>query len=129
MLSNEYFVAKFRFDTAENEPAINLQKFANFANLNPLTVTQAAADGVLGGGVVGEELGVVGLLGGPSGRRRVEEELGLARLRCAQPPALLGVGDAVREGDEAGRRGARDGAVDARAHERDGGLRSTSNLS
>ena len=35
MLSNAYFLAKFRFDTAENEPAKNLQKictkFANFA--------------------------------------------------------------------------------------------------
>ena len=27
MLSNAYFVAKFRFDTAENEPAKNLQNF------------------------------------------------------------------------------------------------------
>ena len=27
MLSNAYFLAKFRFDTAENEPAKNLQKF------------------------------------------------------------------------------------------------------
>ena len=27
MLSNAYYVAKFRFDTAENEPAKNLQKF------------------------------------------------------------------------------------------------------
>ena len=36
MLSNAYFLAKFRFDTAENEPAKNLQKFANFANFaNP----------------------------------------------------------------------------------------------
>ena len=36
MLSNAYFLAKFRFDTAENEPAKNLQKFANFPNLaNP----------------------------------------------------------------------------------------------
>ena len=33
MLSNAYLLAKFRFDTAENEPAKNLQKFANFANL------------------------------------------------------------------------------------------------
>ena len=36
MLSNAYFVAKFRFDKAENEPAKNLQKnsnLANFANL------------------------------------------------------------------------------------------------
>ena len=28
-LSNAYFLAKFRFDTAENEPAKNLQNFAN----------------------------------------------------------------------------------------------------
>ena len=28
MLSNAYFLAKFRFDTAENEPAENLQNFA-----------------------------------------------------------------------------------------------------
>ena len=27
MLSNAYFLAKFRFDTAENEPAKKLQKF------------------------------------------------------------------------------------------------------
>ena len=49
MLSNAYFLAKFRFDTAENEPAINLQnlqnlqnfaKFANFADPNPLTLRQ-----------------------------------------------------------------------------------------
>ena len=32
MLSNAYFLAKFRFDTGENEPAKNLQ---NFANLRP----------------------------------------------------------------------------------------------
>ena len=39
MLSNAYFLAKFRFDTAENEPAKNLQNFANFpnfANPNPM---------------------------------------------------------------------------------------------
>ena len=38
MLSNAYFLAKFRFDTAENEPAKNLQnvaKIANFANPHP----------------------------------------------------------------------------------------------
>ena len=35
MLSNAYFLAKFRFDTAENKPAKNLQNFANFANPNP----------------------------------------------------------------------------------------------
>ena len=32
MLSNAYFLAKFCFDTAENEPAKNLQNFAKFAN-------------------------------------------------------------------------------------------------
>ena len=32
MLSNAYFLAKFRFDTAENEAAKNLQNFANFAS-------------------------------------------------------------------------------------------------
>ena len=30
MLSNAYFLAKFRFNTAENEPAKNLQNFANY---------------------------------------------------------------------------------------------------
>ena len=41
MLSNAYFLAKFRFDTAENEPAKilkNFAKFANFADPNPLTL-------------------------------------------------------------------------------------------
>ena len=33
MLSNVYFLAKFRFETAENEPAKNLQNSAKFANL------------------------------------------------------------------------------------------------
>ena len=48
MLSNAYFLAKFRFDTAENEPAKNLQNlqkmqnlpilinFANFATQKPV---------------------------------------------------------------------------------------------
>ena len=35
MLSNAYFLAKFRFDTAENEPAKNLQKFCKFAMRSP----------------------------------------------------------------------------------------------
>ena len=30
MLPNAYFLAKFRFDTAENEPAKILQNFAKF---------------------------------------------------------------------------------------------------
>ena len=32
MQSNAYFLAKFRFDTAENEPAKNLQNFTNLSN-------------------------------------------------------------------------------------------------
>ena len=32
MLSNAYFLANFRFDTAEKEPAKKLQNFANFPN-------------------------------------------------------------------------------------------------
>ena len=35
MLSNAYFLAKFRFDTAENEPNKNLQNFANLLTLTP----------------------------------------------------------------------------------------------
>ena len=49
MLSNAYFLAKFRFDTAENEPVKNLQNFANFPNLanpNPSARAQSAAGGV-----------------------------------------------------------------------------------
>ena len=40
MLSNAYFLAKFRFDTAENEPAKNLQNFANFADSNSVTARE-----------------------------------------------------------------------------------------
>ena len=39
MLSNAYFLAKFRFDTAENEPAKNLQNFVKF-------LTKRAAPGL-----------------------------------------------------------------------------------
>ena len=45
MLSNAYFLAKFRFHTAENEPAKNLQNFANFANFanpNPRSMRRTA---------------------------------------------------------------------------------------
>ena len=44
MLSNAYFLAKYRFDTAENEPAKNLQKFVNFA-IFLLLVAPALAGG------------------------------------------------------------------------------------
>ena len=36
MLSNAYFLANFRFDTAENEPAKNLQKFARVVPVAPV---------------------------------------------------------------------------------------------
>ena len=32
-VSNAYLLAKFRFDTAENEPAKNLQNFAKFQKI------------------------------------------------------------------------------------------------
>ena len=35
MLSNAYFLAKFRFDLAENEPAKKLQNFANLGGFAP----------------------------------------------------------------------------------------------
>ena len=41
MLSNAYFLAKFRFDTAENDPAKNLQNFRKTlvgASVTPSTV-------------------------------------------------------------------------------------------
>ena len=43
MLSNAYFLAKFRFDTAENEPAKNLQNLLIFANFVPLVCQQRIA--------------------------------------------------------------------------------------
>ena len=43
MLSNAYFVANFRFDTAENEPTKNLQKIANFANFAKVRRARGAA--------------------------------------------------------------------------------------
>ena len=82
MLSNAYFLAKFRFDTAENEPAKNLQNFttfANFADPNPLTRSRAAANSA-------DRLGhVLALLrrGLRGGRRGLAE-----RARCAHQKRL-----------------------------------------
>ena len=47
MLSNAYFLAKIRFNTAENEPAKNLQtivNFPNFANPNPKPLKKLCSD-------------------------------------------------------------------------------------
>ena len=50
MLSNAYFLAKFRFDTAENEPAKKFQNFANFPNFaNPSGYAAAERGGGLRG--------------------------------------------------------------------------------
>ena len=47
MLLNAYFLAKFRFDTAENEPAKNLQNFAKKnANFNDPIKDRTPGDGV-----------------------------------------------------------------------------------
>ena len=52
MLSNAYFLAKFRFDTAENEPAkklqnLNFPKIANFALSPPIPSPRAGLLGAL----------------------------------------------------------------------------------
>ena len=45
MLPNAYFLAKFRFDIAENEPAKNLQNFAKKANFNdPIPLFRAGGE-------------------------------------------------------------------------------------
>ena len=58
MLSNAYFLAKFRFDTAENEPAKNLQNLLIFQSLLTLTpkTSQAAAAGKRAAGSTGSAL-------------------------------------------------------------------------
>ena len=50
MLSNAYFLARFRFDTAENEPAKNLQKIANFPNFADPAETAETPTRRAGGG-------------------------------------------------------------------------------
>ena len=86
MLSNAYFLAKFRFDTAENEPAKNLQKFANFpnfpnfANPNPKPLKGPAEDVAAGEGGPGHRrprrgsLSVAPAPPGEAGNRRAREE-------------------------------------------------------
>ena len=51
MLSNTYVLAKFRFDTAENEPAKNLQNFAKIlAKVRPCGATRRRhCEGILAG--------------------------------------------------------------------------------
>ena len=71
MLSNAYFVAKNRLDTAESEPAKNLQNFAdfpNFATPNPNNPFLGAGSAALSRGL--RELHVGGRDGGLRGPRR-----------------------------------------------------------
>ena len=77
MLSNAYFLAKFRFDTAENEPAKNLQNFANFPNLASAGLVEVAVLGAVeerGGGrraaAEGQQVEAVPLRRAGAGARR-----------------------------------------------------------
>ena len=70
MLSNAYFLAKFRFDTAENEPAKNLQNFRkmHFSKIRSRLFASGAQDKVVHlWGFDGE------LLGSCKGHRRGNE--------------------------------------------------------
>ena len=86
MLSNAYFHAKFRFDTAENEPSKNLQNFAIFPNFaNPHGYRSAGVRPVAGeSGVTGEsgEAGEAGESGetGDGGSSRMSGTLSLGRI-------------------------------------------------
>ena len=70
MLSNAYFLAKFRFDTAENEPANNLQSFANFASPNPEPLGGLRGPAGQEGGADPGDAGRPGGGGGDRGRLR-----------------------------------------------------------
>ena len=79
MLSNAYFLAKFRFDTDENEPAKNLQNFANFPNFaNPNDGGDAGAERRVGDAARAgpQRQGPRGgaLAGGPRGLDRPDED-------------------------------------------------------
>ena len=54
MLSNAYFVAKFRFATSENEPAKNLQNSADFPNFANLEGPDGRQRGLLQPGRAGD---------------------------------------------------------------------------
>ena len=89
MLSNAYFLAKFRFDTAEKEPAKTLQNFAKkkFANFEFSQFSQCASGDMVrepdqvrsgsqsGGGAGGKAKGNLGEVGG--WRERLQPPLGL----------------------------------------------------
>ena len=84
------FLQNFVFDTAENEPAKNLQefvKFANFADPNPLTITHrfASAEAVKdvkpnAAGIATTVGALPGTSGGPMASAAVEEQVKLKDL-------------------------------------------------
>ena len=55
MLQNAYFLAKIGFDTAENEPAINLQNVSKFANFGAKKVAAVATRPGHGAAAAGPE--------------------------------------------------------------------------
>ena len=69
MLSNAYFVAKSRFDAAENEPAKNLQNYANF---NIILSNLRNEDAVLDAAVDADAQPGAGLGPGRAGAGRVD---------------------------------------------------------
>ena len=79
MLSNAYFLAKFRLDTAENEPAKNLQNFRkkHFSKMH-FSKMRFSKRGAAGGGGGGPRAG--------AGLRRV----------AARPPRGRGLGEGLR---------------------------------
>ena len=91
MLSNAYFLAKFRFDTAENEPVKNLQnfckilqnfaKFANFANPNE-------DPAVVASGMLGQETARTQDAGSGFLRRAATRTAGPAAPLAGPAPAL-----------------------------------------
>ena len=83
MLSNAYFIAKCRFDRAENKPAKKLQKFANnlqiFINLIILPILLILLGDIGAGPVAGEALlGPGHRRGGPLRRRACGARAGLS---------------------------------------------------
>ena len=90
MLSNAYFVAKFRFDTAENEPAKNLQNFRkmHFSKMHSETIPQTAQAGGL---LLHQGRGILPVL-----ERDVPRPRAHARLELRDAPHLFPVPCQVR---------------------------------
>ena len=75
MLSNAYFIANFRFDTAENEPVKNLQKLKNLQILLIFSILLPREGRVIDGA---------------DPRRAEHREVALPALRVAVPWGRVG---------------------------------------